>query len=328
MQHIRTILVATAVTVGMVTGATAATELTMASGLPASIFFSKNYMQFIKEVEDATGGEVKIKYYGNNSLVKRDGIRRAIQSNQIQMGEVDFVNLGNENPVFRLDTLPALAQDYDSAWKLMEAQKPLVNKLFAERGLRILGYAPWPGQGFLHQGPGCEDRRLQGHQAADLFETHQDDGRNARLQADDSPGRGGFPRRFATGMVDAMLTSPQTGVITQAWDNTKYFLSIGSIYAKQSLVINEKAFQSLSPAAQKALIEAGERATKRGWELSKKEGAEKMQVLEDNGMTVTHAWPALIKRLDEIGMALLEDWKKDAPPEAVAVLDSYLKAKM
>ena len=327
MQHIRTILVATAVTVGMVTGATAATELTMASGLPASIFFSKNYMQFIKEVEDATGGEVKIKYYGNNSLVKRDGIRRAIQSNQIQMGEVDFVNLGNENPVFRLDTLPALAQDYDSAWKLMEAQKPLVNKLFAERGLRILGYAPWPGQGFYTKVPVAKIDDFKGIKLRIYSKPTKTMGEMLGFRPTILPAAE-VPQAFATGMVDAMLTSPQTGVITQAWDNTKYFLSIGSIYAKQSLVINEKAFQSLSPAAQKALIEAGERATKRGWELSKKEGAEKMQVLEDNGMTVTHAWPALIKRLDEIGMALLEDWKKDAPPEAVAVLDSYLKAKM
>ena len=327
MQHIRTMLVAAAVTVGTATGAIAATELTMASGLPGSIFFSKNYMQFIKEVEDATGGEVKIKYYGNNTLVKRDGIRRAIQSNQIQMGEVDFVNLGNENPVFRLDTLPALAPDYDSAWKLMEAQKPLVDKLFAERGLRILGYAPWPGQGFYTKVPVAKIDDFKGIKLRIYSQPTKKMAEMLGFTPTILPAAE-VPQAFATGMVNAMFTSPQTGVITQAWDNTRYFLSVGAIYAKQSLVINEKVFQSLSPDAQKALVEAGERATKRGWELSKKEGAEKMQVLEDNGMTVIQAWPALKTRLKDIGMAVLEDWKKDAPPEAVAVLDSYLKAKM
>jgi hypothetical protein len=66
----------------------AQTAWTMASGYPETSFFTQNARQFIKEIEDKSGGKLKIDLRSNDSLIKLDAIKRAVQSGQIQIGEI------------------------------------------------------------------------------------------------------------------------------------------------------------------------------------------------------------------------------------------------
>lgn len=299
-----------------------AAEWTMVSGLPDTSYFNKNYMEFIQEVEKESGGELKIKFYGNGTLVKRDAIRRAIQSGQVQMGEVDFTVMTNENPVFALDTLPGVATSYQSAWALMQAQKPYVETLYLERGLRAVGYAPWPGQGFFSKSP---IQKL-------------DDVKSAKLRIPTAPTRKmaemlGFrpvilapnevTQAFASGMIDGTFTGPSMGVMTQTWDHTKYYLFVGAMFPKQALLVNEGAFKSLSPKVQKIVLDAGQRLTERGWKLSESDTVEQLKILERNGVSIAQPGSDISKRMDEISGELIEEWKKQATPEAIAVLAAY-----
>ena len=308
---------------GISTGASAATEWILATGLPDSSFFSQNYKVFIEEVEAKSGGELKIRYAGNGSLVKRDAIRRAIQTGQIQMGEVDFVNLGNEDPVFRLDSLPAFASSYDDAWRLMEAQKPYVDKLFAERGLKIVGFTPWPGQGFYSKKPITS---LGDAKGVKLRIYSQPTKTMAQILGFDPiilPGSE-VTQAFATGMIDAMFTSPSFGAtVMQAWDYTDHHLFVGAMHSKQSLVVNEAAYQALSPKLQNVVLEAGKQVTERGWKMSEEDNAKALKTFEKHGMTVRYAWPELEKKLEDVGKALIEEWKKEASPGAMAVVEKY-----
>lgn len=68
--------------------AQAQTVWTMASGYPDSSFFTQNIREFIKEVESKSGGKLKIDLRSNDSLIKLDAIKRAVQSGQIQIGEI------------------------------------------------------------------------------------------------------------------------------------------------------------------------------------------------------------------------------------------------
>lgn len=324
MQLFRTAFVSAVLCAALTTQGHAVVEWSLATGLPDDNFFSKNYMQLIQDVETASKGELKIKYYGNNTLVKRDAIRRAIQTGQIQMGEVDFINLSNENPVFLLDSLPAFAPGYDDAWKLMEAQKPYAEKLFGERGLRIIAYAPWPGQGFYSKKPIKSLADTQGIKLRIYSKPTEKMAQTLGFSPVILPAAE-VPQAFATGLIDAMFTSAATGVITQAWDNTKHFLFVGAMHSKQSLVVNDGAFKALSPALQKILLDAGAAATKRGWKMSEEQDEKDRKALARNGMTVTQSWPELDQKMAGIGAELIADWKKNAPPEALAVVTNFEK---
>ncbi len=303
--------------------ATAETTWTMASGYPDSNFLTQNIQKFIKDVDSATSGEVKITLHSNGTLMKLDAIRRAVQTNQVQIGEIRLGSYSNEDPMYDLGGLPFVAGDYDSAWKLMEAQKPYFDKLLGDIGLKVLAYQPWPGQGFYtkFQVTGLED--FKGQKLRIYSKATQDMGNSLGFEATILP-FAEIPQAFATGLIDALFTSPQTGIDIQAWDNTDYFTAVGGMHTKNAIIVNKDAFEALPAEVQQAMITAGEEATKRGWEMSKATYAEQIGVLKENGMTVEDAPEEVIAKLKEIGVTMMDQWKAGASPEAVAVLDSYV----
>lgn len=137
----------------LASAAQAETKWVMASGYPEDSFFTKTIRQFIADVEAGTNGEVKIDLRPNGELIKLDAIRRAVQSGQIQLGEIRFGVYGNESPMYILDSVPNLANDYQAEKRLTDVQKPWFDKEFGASGMTILSYLPWPGQGFYTKFP-------------------------------------------------------------------------------------------------------------------------------------------------------------------------------
>ena len=64
------------------------------------------------------------------------------------------------------------------------------------------------------------------------------------------------PQAFATGTISAMITSSATGTSTKAWEFVKNYYLTNAMHPKNVVVVNERAFQRLPAAQQKALVEA------------------------------------------------------------------------
>lgn len=302
--------------------ATAETTWTMASGYADSNFMTQNIRKFIDDVQGATDGELTISLHSNGTLMKLDAIRRAVQTDQVQIGEIRLGSYSNEDPMYNLAGLPFVAGNYDSAWKLMEAQKPYFDALFDKIGLKVLAYQPWPGQGFYTKSPVNGVADFKGQKLRIYSKATQDMGNSLGFEATILP-FAEIPQAFATGLIDALFTSPQTGIDIQAWDNTDYFTAAGAIHTKNAIVVNKDAFEALPEEVQAALVAAGETATKRGWEMSKDTYAKQLGILKENGMTVSDAPEEVIAKLKEIGKTMMADWEASASPEAIAVLETY-----
>ena len=121
---------AVALTLGPVAPAAAQTKWIMASGNPDSNFMTKNLRLMIADIEKASGGKLTIQLSANDTLIKLDSIKRAVQTGQIPIGEIRMGVYGNEDPMNILDNTPFLAPSYETAWKLMEAQKPYFDTAF------------------------------------------------------------------------------------------------------------------------------------------------------------------------------------------------------
>ncbi|PJE31082.1 TRAP-type C4-dicarboxylate transport system, substrate-binding protein [Pseudooceanicola antarcticus] len=317
----RTLLAATALAAGA-SAATAETTWTMASGYADSNFMTQNIQKFIEEVEASTEGELKITLHSNGTLMKLDAIRRAVQTEQVQIGEIRLGSYSNEDPMYNLAGLPFVAGDYDSAWALMQAQKPYFDELFDGIGLKVLAYQPWPGQGFYTKEPVNGLADFEGQKLRIYSKATQDMGNALGFEATILP-FAEIPQAFATGLIDALFTSPQTGIDIQAWDNTNYFTAAGAIHTKNAIVVNKDVFEALPEELQAALVAAGEAATASGWEMSKATYAAQLDILAENGMTVTEASPEIIAKLKEIGQSMMSEWEATASPEAKAVLETY-----
>src|SRR5690606_12758824 len=59
---------------------------------------------FAEQVAEATGNELQIRVHSNSVLFKRPEVKRAVQTGQVQLGEMLICTLGNEDPIFEIDS--------------------------------------------------------------------------------------------------------------------------------------------------------------------------------------------------------------------------------
>src|SRR5215471_15305091 len=127
--------------------ATAQTKWDMPTAYPANNFHTENIQQFVNDIDKATGGNLKITVHANASLFKAPEIKRAVQGNQAQIGEILLVNYENEDPFYGVDGIPFLATSYADSMKLYRASRKALEDRLAKQGMTLLFAVPWPPQG-------------------------------------------------------------------------------------------------------------------------------------------------------------------------------------
>lgn len=304
--------------------AATAEEWLMASGYPEDNFLTKNIRMFIEEVGEKS--DLDIDLQSNDTLIKLNAIKTAVQRMQVPIGEIRLGVYGNEDPMYVLAGLPFVASTYEQAWALKDLQKPYFDKILADAGLMVLFYQPWPGQGFYTKTPVNGLADFEGKKLRIYSTATQQMGEMLGFQATILP-FAEIPQAFSTGLIEALFTSPQTGIDIQAWDNTKFFTYAGAIYSKNAVIVNKEAFEGLPAETRKVILDAAATAEKRAWEMSASTTKEQIGVLAANGMTTTEAPEEIVAKMVEIGGEMMKGWRKDASPEAIAVLDAYLAAR-
>jgi TRAP-type C4-dicarboxylate transport system substrate-binding protein len=134
-----------------------------------------------------------------------------------------------------------------------------------------------------------------------------------------------IPTAFATGRVEAMITSPATGVDSKAWDFLTHYHDTQAWLPRNMVFVNKAAFDKLTPDQQKALTEAAKAAEERGWKASYEETAIKTKVLQDNGIVVVQPSDALKKGFADIGAKITAEWEQTAGADGKAMLGAYRK---
>ncbi len=288
-----------------------------------STFHTVNIQQFADDVTAATNGDLTITLHTAGSLFPHAEIKNAIRSRQVPLGEFFLSRLSNEDLAFGIDSQPFVATSYEDAAKLWTAQKPVITELLAKEGLMPLFAVPWPAQGLYTNGEiatvdDLAGLRFRAYNAA--LEEFATLAKAAPVQIEASD----IPQAFATGQVQAMITSPSTGANSKAWDFLTHYTQIDAWLPKNIVVVNVRMFDALSPEVQAAVLEAAANAETRGWEMSKAEAATKTQVMADNGIVIVAPSPELVTGLQAIGSTMLENWKGNASEDALSILNAFL----
>lgn len=294
----------------------------MPTPYPDATFHTVNIHEFAKDVGEATDGALEIKVHSAGSLFKHPEISKAVRSGQVPIGEFFLSLLANDNPAFGADSLPFLATNYDDARKLWAAQKDVISGLLDEQGMMVLYAVPWPPQGLYT----TKEINSVDDLAGLKFRTY-----NATLEefanlAGAAPTQvevPDIPQAFSTGRVEAMITSPSTGVNSKAWDFLTHYTDIQAWIPKNVVVVNKRAFRRLDDATQAAVLEAAAAAETRGWEMSMAETAKQTAVLQENGITVVQPSEELMAGLREIGVQMLDNWTAKAGDSGAALLQAY-----
>jgi len=131
------------------------------------------------------------------------------------------------------------------------------------------------------------------------------------------------PQMFATGGIQAMITSSATGTATKAWEYVKNYYDTSAFHPKNAVVVNSRAFSRLSQGEQKALTEMGTTAEKRGWEMSKARTQEANELLVKNGMTIHQPDAAMKTAYAKVGAQILDEWLKKSGAEGQSIIKAY-----
>ena len=292
------------------------------SGYGANTFQVQNLQQFANEVEQATGGKLKITLHPGGSLFKANEIKRAVQTGQTQAGEFILSGAANENPLFGVDSIPFLATSYADAKRLYLAARPVQEKVLASQGVKVLFSVPWPGQSLYSTKPVQVPADLVGtkmrtynpatNRIAQLLKAQPVTIQLAEL-----------PQALATGAVQNFLTSSASGVESKLHEQVKYFYPVSAWLPRNVTVVNRAAFEALDKPVQEAVLKTAAAAEARGWATSERLDGEYIRELASKGMTIAPPGEALKKELAGIGDTMTAEWLKSAGPDGQTIVDAY-----
>ena len=313
-----------AVAVGFAAGAAQAQKWDMPTPYPDGNFHTKNIRQFADEVKAATGGKLEIVVHSNASLIKHPEIKRAVQTGQVNIGEVLISVLSNENPIFSFDSTPFLANSYPATQKLWAIARPYLEKRLAAQGIILLYGVPWPPQGIYTKKPIDSIADLKGTKFRTYSPTTSEFAKHlgAIPTAVQVPE---IPQAFKTGLVDAMITSGSTGVDSQAWDYLTHYYDTQAFLPLNMVIVNKEAFDKLDAGMQNQVKALAAKAEKRGWDISAAENERYVKTMGEKGIKIMKPSAKLSGELAAIGKTMTEDWIKKAGPEGEAIIAAFQK---
>jgi len=306
------------------TAAFSQTKWDMPTPYPATNFHTENIAQFIADVDKATGGKLKITLHANASLFKAPEIKRAVQGNQAQIGEILISGYSNEDPVFGVDSVPFLATSYADAAKLWKASRKPIEERFARQGMMVLFSVPWPPQGIYSSKPLASIADMKGLK----MRTYNPYTSRIAELAGAQPVTiqvAELAQAFATGAVNANITSGATGYDTKAWEVVKYYYDTQAWLPKNIVFVNKSAFDALDKATQGAVLKAAADAEARGWKTSEEKNTWYLEQLGKNGMLVAPPSTQLKGEFKKIGETMTGEWLKTAGADGQAIVDAYRK---
>lgn len=303
-------------------GSVQAATWNMTAEQPDNNYLTQNARQFAADVKEATNGALDIKVQSNSVLLKRPEVKRGVQQGVVPIGEMLVAAIGNEDPMFEVDSVPLLASSFDESEKLWKASREILKERLDKQGIVLVYGSPWPPQGIYTKEPisslaDLKGVRFRAYSAATSRLVSLMGAIPTTVQTPE------VPQAFSTGVIDAMLTSPATGVDSQAWDYVKHYYD-AQVFIPQSFVIaNKRMLEALPEDVQKAVMEAGERAEQRGWQMAREDTAKLTKTLAENGMEVHEVPEKLAQELKAIGETMTQEWLEKAGPDGQKVLDAY-----
>jgi TRAP-type C4-dicarboxylate transport system substrate-binding protein len=303
-------------------GAQAQTRWQMATPYADGNFHTRNIRQMLTELEAATSGRLSIQLHSNGALLPMPQIKRGVQTSQVQAGEILLTAYSNEDVFFDADAIPQLVTNFPQAKKLADLQKPYIETRLARQGLSLLYMVPWPPAGLYAQNPIPTIEGLRGLR----FRTFSPATNRFAALVGAQPTlvqSAELAQAFATGVVQAQITSAATGVDTAAWDYAKVFTPLGFSMTKNAVIVSRRALDALSAADQAAVRAAAAAAEARGYELSAEAQRSTEATLGSRGMQIVPPTEEFLAGLRRISGTMTDEWVARAGADGAKLIADY-----
>jgi TRAP-type C4-dicarboxylate transport system substrate-binding protein len=300
----------------------AKTNWKLATGYRSESFHTVNLVAMALEAGAATQGELQIEVHPNNTLVKLNDMRAAVERGRVEAGETLMSSLAGEMPIAGADSVPFIVGSYADARRLWRHQRPLIERHFAQRGLRVLYAVPWPPQGLYSSKPIASTADLKGSRMRTYNATTARIATLVGAQGIDVP-MVEVGRALADGRIDSMITSAVTGVENKVWSHVKYYYEVNAWFPKNIVFANLNALNALDPRVRDGLLKASAAAEVRGWAASVVAAANSVDELRRNGMKVERVPREFAVEIKRLGERFSLEWIRQVGNEANDIFVPY-----
>jgi TRAP-type C4-dicarboxylate transport system substrate-binding protein len=288
-------------------------RLKVADNLPPTHFLaSYGTKYFMEEVTKATGGRVAFDYFPSEQLGKARDLLTITQSGVADIGLVTPTYVSDKMPLSAVGELPgsfgSSCEGTLAFWRLAR-DGFLAKNEFGPNGVRVMyAYVNPPYQVFLGKRELQTPADLQGLKlrsvgGAQDFMLKRMGAVPVRLTAPEV--REALSRGTVDGMVfpvPTVLSYDIQGLIRSATQGENF----GS--ATVTYMISEARWQKLPEAARAAMLEVGERTTRRACSLTDQDVEKSFARFREIGMKLVRFSPAEREALNKVFAAVADDW--------------------
>ncbi len=284
-------------------------EIKFASVAPDGSTWMKVMQDLNDEIEEATKGEVRFKFYAGGVMGDEKDVLRKMKVNQLAAGGFTSQGLGEVVPDVRVLNLPLIFKTYEEVDRAMEKLTPQLEKKFEAKGYTVLG---WPEVGFVYVFSKKKVESVNELRALKMWIWGDD-----VLVGTLFKNLGIVPvplalvdvlQSLSTGLIEGVYISPLSCLAMQWNTKVNYMLDIKIAMVPGGILINKAAWSKLPDNYKIILKEKTAKACRKLTELSRKEDAEALMLLKKQGIKFTSVTSAEdMKIFNDVSMKTAAD---------------------
>lgn len=264
--------------------------------------------KFAAEVEKKSGGALKFEIYPAASLMKPVPQYKALSTGALDMSLYPLAYAGGEFPEANLTLMPAVITSYEQGlrWKDAPIGKELV-RLLDERGVKIVTWV-WQAGGIASKSKplvtpdDAKGMKVRGGSREIDLMIKAAGGAVTNVPSNE------IYSAMQSGVLDAAITS-STSLISFRLHETSSFLTAGRKHSFwfmfEPLLMSKKAYDALTPAQQKLVMEVGASLEKFGMDAAKADDERVVEIFTKAG-----------DKVGDMDQAAFDKWREVAKNSA------------
>ena len=306
----RTAALAAAAALALGSAAQAQVKWDLPSVFPDTNFHVQNAKRFAEAVKK-TGVEITV--HGGGSLgFKGPDMMKALRDGLVPIGDITFLYLGGEVPVFDIEAQPYVVSTLDELEILWKHFRPHADKIAEQWNQKILYRAPWPRQYLYTKMPMAKLEDLRGIKIRTYNKTTTDMYNRVGMSAVMLPWGEVVPA-LAAGTISSVTTSTSSGVDGKFWEFMKYMYPISHVWSNNATLVNLDAWKKLKPEQRTEIEAIGKQLEPEFLKVAFTEDETKAKMLTDNGVKLGPADPAIIQQMRELTKPMVVDFMAKNP---------------
>ncbi len=283
---------------------------------------------FADRVNELSGGEIEVTVHFSGALgFDCPGHLDVVETGAVPLASICTTQLGGQNPVFLVSTLPFMIDDASQARAFRDAYIDVVSAAFeAHNQVVLYSYANAPA-GFWSKEERPTPASLENWKIRTFDQNSLGTMTNAGAAAINLPWSDVIPA-LSTGTIDGVFTASEAGFATGFQDYLDVFIAVNGAIGIAEGTINKDTLDGLSDELRAAVIQAGQDTTDFAFERMVGLVGDTYDKMRESGMTVVESPPeALLAHLREAGAPVVEEWLAKVGDTGQTVLSKFEESK-